>query len=241
MGAALETFFEAIWPFMQRRAGVGETVAALGPSPSGNARLALYPELVRRQQRGVLDRFFASVRAACEAYQPKLWDRLVEAFILETAPRHWEPNRYAEPFPAFLEARRKLEPSLPPVLLELADFAWIRFSAMIAEHSGGSDPELGRAVFVRHYTHEIPKYALAVEDGSSKLDGSPERSPCTVLVCRSRHTARLEIVRPSLVALIALRRREMPNGPLQLPDRLTEVEVDREDAALVELGVLAPC
>jgi hypothetical protein len=240
MRVSLETFFESMLPFLEGRVGVAQTVRALGPSPSGNARLALYPKLIRRQKRSVLDGFFASARAACDALAPRLWDRLIDQFIDQVAPAHWEPNHYAQQLLVFFTEKQGLTASVPPVVLELGDFAWIRFSAMIAELPQGTDLSIGRALFVRYYANEVAKFALAVEDGSAQRGALPEASACTLLVCRSRHNNRLEIVRPSLGALMALRRREAPTEPLRLPHGLLETDVDREDAALVTLGVLAP-
>jgi hypothetical protein len=239
MSVPLDRFFEAMLPFLERRASVEETVRVLGPSPSGNGRLALYPELVRRQKRSLLDHFFAAVRAACEAHEPGLWERLAEEYVRELAPRHWEPNHYAEPMLAFLAARQERSGALPPAAFELADFAWVRFSAMIAAHPEGADPAIGRALFVRHYDHDVATYALAVESGAPRPAPGPERVATTLLVCRSRRSGRLEIVRPSLAGLVALRRREAPDEPPRRPRGLTEDDVAREDAALVELGALA--
>jgi len=243
MATPLAVFFEHMKPFLERRVGVEETVRLLGPSASGDARLALYPELVRRQKRGILDHFFASARAVCVAHHPQLWDNLAEAYILEVAPDHWEPNHYAKRMYSFLEARQQTKTPVPAAVLELVDFAWIRYAAMLAAHPTGfaaSGSALGQALFVRSYSHEIPNFALAVEGGDRAVGSRPEPASCTVLICRSRHTQRLEIVRPSLAALLALRRRDAPEAPLSLAPGISYSDVVREDQALVDLGVLAP-
>ncbi len=239
MKTSLETFFGAMGPFLEGRASVADVAKKLGQSPSGERRLALYPELIRRQKRGVLDHFFASARAACDGHEARLWERLAEQYIYEVSPTHWEPNRYAKPMLAFLETRQAAESSIPPVVVELADFAWVRFAAMVAEHPTNADLGMDRALFVRHYAHEVANYTSAVENGTSAKGAFPEATPSTLVVCRSRRTHRLEIVRPSLGALVALRRREVPDEPVRLPKGLTEADVDHEDATLVELGVVA--
>jgi len=240
VSVSLDAFFANMLPFLEGRVGVAETVQAIGPSPSGNARLALYPKFIRRQKRSVLDGFFASARAACDAHAPMLWNRLTDEFINSVAPQHWEPNHYAGQLLTFLTAKQAQTAAIPPAVLELVDFAWIRFSTMNAAPPQGTDLAIGRALFVRYYANEVAKFALAVEDGSALRGAVPEAFACTLLVCRSRHSMRLEVVRPSLGALVALRRREAPHAPVQLPRGLCEADIDREEAALVTLGVLAP-
>ncbi len=238
MSDSQQAFFAAIWPFLEGRAGVLETTLALGPSRSGDARLQLYPELIRRQKRGIIDHFFAAARAECVAREPHLWDDLAGRFVRAVAPSHWEPNHYARPMLAFLEEQRGSDPRISTAMIELADYAWVRFSAMIAAHQDGS--ELERSLFVRHYTHDVATFTTDVEHGVAATRTSPEVRPCTLLIVRSRHTSRLEIVTPSLAALLALRRREAPGEPLSLPHGLTWPDVDREERALIALGVLGP-
>jgi Putative DNA-binding domain len=240
MTTSLDTFFDAIWPFMERRTDVAEATRLLGPSPSGSARLALYPEFIRRQKRDLLDHFFASVRSACMTLDSTLWERVAEDYVREVAPRHWEVNHYAGPFVDFLEARQTHDAAVPEYLVELADFAWIRFLSMIAEHPESQGTALGSAFFLRHYTHEIPVYARAAERRYLRTGTLPDAVPCTVLVGRSRKAPRIVILRPSLAALVALRRREVPDAPQLLPDGISDEDVATEDAALVEKGVLLP-
>ncbi len=235
----LSDFFEAIWPFMNHRTGVAETVRALGPSSSGVARLALYPELIRRQKQSILDHFFSSVRAAFGSSDAGRWERLTAEYMRKASPHHWEPNHYAQPMVAFLEAEQASDASIPYAAVELADFAWIRFEAMMSAHPPYPDPGLGSAVFVRQYAHEISTFAFAAETRTLAPGALPSPVPCTVLVYRSRSTQRLEILRPSVATLIALRRREAPGAPFTLPSALVESDVDHEETDLIQRGVLA--
>ena len=237
MTVSLSEFFAAMEPFLAGRSPVDVVTQRLGPSPSGDARLALYPKLIHRQKRGVLDHFFAAARAACETHARGTWDLLAEAYVAAVPAFHWEPNHYAEPMRAFVDgdARGK---ALPPCVPELMDFAWIRFAAMNAAPPTANDPGIDRALFVRHYAHDVAAYTKAVEE-RGEAPRLPPAGACTLLVARSVRTQRLEIVRPSLAALVALRHREAPAEPLPLPGGLTAAQVAQEDAALVELGVLA--
>jgi hypothetical protein len=236
----LAHFFESMQPFLERKHSVETLVSALGPSPSGNARLALYPEFIRRQKRNVLDSFFRATRAACDAASPGLWHTLAEVFVRETPPTHWEPNHYAELFLNFMIKRQSEDPSVKPCFVELAEYAWTRFAAMIAKHPEGLDPGVDTAIFVRQYGFDVERYSQAAEESASVLSVSePAQSPCTLLICRSRISQRLSIVRPSLAALIALRKREVPDATLTLPAGLTPEAIEAEDAALVLLGVVA--
>jgi hypothetical protein len=235
---ALSEFFAAIEPFLAGRSDIGAVTARLGPSPSGAARLALYPKLVHRQKRSVLDHFFAAARAACEVHARGSWDALAEAYVAAVPAVHWEPNHYAEPMRAFAGTGAHAE-GLPSSIADLLDFAWIRYVAMNAAPVTADDPGLERAVFVRQYAHDVVTYSKAVEE-RGEVGGSPASGPCTLLVARSLRTHRLEIVRPSLGALVAVRHREVPDEPLRLPGGLTREQVALEDATLVALGVLAP-
>jgi hypothetical protein len=239
----LARFFERMQPFLERKHSVESLVGALGPSPSGNARLALYPEFIRRQKRNILDSFFSATRAACDAARPGLWNTLAESFVQETAPTHWEPNHYAEVFLKFLTKRQSEDPSMRAYFVELAEYAWTRFAAMIARHPEGLDPGVDTAIFVRQYSIDVESYSHAAEASPPVTSGTgvsePIEIPCTLLICRSRISHRLTIVRPSLAALIALRKREVPEGMLTLPAGLTPEAIDAEDAALVVLGALA--
>ena len=231
---SLASFFEAMQPFLERRASVEDTVARLGPSASGNARLGLYPELIRRQRRGVVDRFFRAAKAACDALQPSRWEALLEAFTRDVAPRHWEPNEYAK---QLFDHVQTLPPDerLPEAVIELCDYAWIRFSAMRAAHQSGVG--LDASLFVRQYTHEVDRYTSAVESGTVPASPAPLVAPCLLLVGRSRHTERLEILRPTIAALFALQLREDPTTAL--PAGIDVDAIALADADLVRRGFLA--
>ncbi len=231
----LDEFFALMRPFLEGELSAEELERRLGKSGSGTSRLALYPVLVRRQKQSVLSQFYRAVAAACHAHEVGLWDRLLATFLAANVPDHWEPNRFAEPFVAHVA--REME--LPAYLRELADFAWIRYSAMIAAHAENGRAGMDSSLFIRQYAHEIPDYTRGAEDGTLPAGTSPQPVPCTVTVCRSRRTGRVEITRPSLAALVALGRRDGHRGASGLPAGLTEESIAREDLALVELGVLA--
>jgi hypothetical protein len=241
MSVSLDEFFVAMLPFLERRATAQDAERILGSSPSGSARFALYPEFLRRQKRSILDGFFRATRFACDSIRPKLWNEVVEDYLRAVRPSHWEPNHYAEPMLAFLKQWQKPNhPALPEFVHELADFAWIRFASMIAEHPEDGGPHVGTAIHVRQYTHEVHHYSIAAEDETLKPGALPEPTSCTLLVGRSRLAARLKIVRPSVAALFALHLRQTPGAQVKLPAGLTLEDIANEDAALVQLGMLGP-
>jgi hypothetical protein len=235
---SLATFYEVMLPFLERRTSVSETVATLGESPSGNKRLAFYPEAIRRQRRRVLDAFYKEARIACNAASKGLWKELAEDFMRKCAPSSWDPNRYAEPMLAYLREHAKHDARIPPAALELADYAWTRFQAMAADHPQDGRTGLGTALFVRRYTFDVANFAKKVESDEATA-GAPEPFANTLLLYRSRITHRFEIAKPSKEALVVLRRRESGEEGFALPAGMSEDAIALEEATLVALGILS--
>jgi hypothetical protein len=235
---SLATFYEAMLPFLERRASVADTVAILGESPSGNKRLAFYPEAIRRQRRRVLDAFYKETRIACNAASKGLWKELAEDYMRKCAPTAWDPNRYAEAMLEYLREHAKHDARIPAAALELADYAWTRFQAMAADHPQDGRIALGTALFVRRYTFDVTSFAKKVESDEATA-GAPEALANTLILYRSRITHRFEVATPSKEALVVLRRRESGEEGFALPAGMSEDAVAREEAALVALGMLS--
>jgi hypothetical protein len=97
---------------------------SLGFNPK---RLAIY----RRFTRGHVTTALALYPATRARLGSALWDRLTEAYRRLHPPSHWELNRAAEAFPAFLEARLQAgEPGLRHFDVCLAAVEWEQYWCM---------------------------------------------------------------------------------------------------------------
>lgn len=222
----LDTFFEQLGAMLDGRRSAAEVEAVLGPSASGTARLALYRTLVERQQRGVIDEFYAAVKVACETIASGSFARHRDAYLKAHPPAPWAPAAAAASFPAFLEGR-----AVKGELVELADLAWARHLVLQAP---ARDDVSG--LCVRHYAHAALAFTADVERGRQK--GRPKASAETWLMGRSRHTGRFVAVVPSVAALVLLQRLEEPGTEepgLDVSGRQLRGEAEQ----LCELGLLS--
>jgi len=223
MKRALDTFLAEFAAMLDGKRTAREVESALGPSASGTARLGLYTTLVRRQQTGVIDEFYAAVRVAADSRLAGHFDQLRDAYLEAHPPSHWVPARAAEHFPGFLEARKA-----STELVELADFAWTRHAVLHAERS--------EALVVRHYTHAVKRFSNEVErDGRTR--GRPVKETETWLMGCSLVTENLVMVEPSVAALVTvdvLQRGVWSDELPALPRQALLEEADR----LIELGLL---
>jgi hypothetical protein len=233
---ALATFLHEMGLFYERRISLEQVTARLGASASGGERLALYPEFVRRQRRSLLDNFFSAARAAARIEHAGQWEELVEGFIRAESPLHWDPNRYAGQMVAYLQQPHATAAKDLSVLIELADYAWIRYQAMMAPHDATIGLDV--ALFVRQYTHDVVTYSEVAERSNAPSTAKPCTKSCTVLVARSRLNHKLEVVHLSLAALVALRRAIDPLVDSALPTGIAESDVAAEALALAALGVI---
>ena len=240
MSARLDTFFAVMGGFLDGETSAEDVERALGPSPSGTARLALYAKLVGRQRRDVLDSLFPAVRHACASVRQGLWDELTRAFVRAHPPRHWEPNRLGEPMAEFLARQHQGDSSIPGYLEELADYAYIRFAVATATPAADG-VGLDRTLFVRRYEHDVVAFTRAVKGTTSaEWPSSPAASACTLIVAWSTTALGVIELHPSLATLAAIGRRLGDDRAALRADAPSENEVDRADHDLVVRGVLGP-
>ncbi|MDP3153396.1 MAG: hypothetical protein Q8N23_12030 [Archangium sp.] len=219
----LDDFLKEMAGLLDGSRSARQVERVLGPSASGSRRLALYATLVERQQHGVLDDFYAAVKvAAGPRFSP-----LREAYLRAYPPRHWVPSRAAAQFPSFLEQR-----GAGAALVELADFAWSRHVVSMAPNTDDVSE-----LIVRHYTHAVRAFTREVErDG--KTSGRPLNVPETWLLGRSRQTAEVVIVEPSLAALVVIQVLQDRAWSADLPV-IPRDDLVREAGALASLGLLS--
>jgi hypothetical protein len=236
----LPGFYAVMGSFLDGDRSAAQVAEALGPSPSGLARLALYGELVRRQRQDVLDTLFSAVDAACRCLDAGLWGEFTRTYLRVHPPTHPDPSRWGEHMAGFLAKSRATDPTLPLYLEELADYAYVRFAASVAP-APCDGVGLETALFVRRYAHDVAGFTRAVEAAHAEGDAAPPAPrpvDLTILVGWSRVSQRLLELHPSLAALVALGRRV---GEPFLPREggPTEADVDAADRHLVSLGLLA--
>ena len=224
----LDTFFAEMAELLAGRRTAAECEAVLGRSTSGTARFGVYAKLVDRQQRAAIESLFRATLVAASAWDADRCEALRAGFLRETPPAHWSPTVVAAPFADYLEAH-----GAPSDVVELADFARTRAEVLRAPQTEG----IG-GLAVRHYTHAVREFTLAVESGQLTA-GRPATTSTTWLLGRHRETAALVLLVPSLATLVALQVVDDGGWSAELPP------VDRDDvhavaSFLVEQGLLSP-
>jgi len=177
----LESFFSAMGAFVE----------GAGAAPSSDPDVLRYRTLVARQRRQVLDALFPVTAAAAAHARANLWDEITLAFEAMRPPTHWDPNRYGAPLAEWLGSQSAL--AIPPYVIELADFEWIRYAVSVAARRG-----LDHSIFVRHYRFDLPNTMARATPFAT-----PVARPTTLIVGWSKS---LVVVRASLAALVVLGR-----------------------------------
>ncbi len=226
MTASLDVFLAQMARLLDGRSSAQQVEAMLGPCPSGTSRLALYATLVERQQRAVIDDFYLAARVASQSVAPGRFAKLRDAFLRQHPPSHWAPPRAAEQFGSFLESK-----AASVELIELVDYAWVRHQVV---HAAIDDPA---SLVVRHYTHRVREFSRQVER-EGKARGRPTHAPDTCLIGRTRDTAQLVVIEPSITALVVLQVMEDQGWSADLP-RLSRESMLAEAQQLRELGLLS--
>lgn len=221
--APLDAFLAQMASLLDGTRSARDVERTLGRSASGTARVALYATVVGRQQRGVLDAFYAAARVACGPG----FAAHCTAFLHERPPSHWVPAAAAEHFGEFLERR-----AASADVRQLVDFAWTRHEVL---HASAADDASGLAV--RHYEFGIRDFSRQVEQ-SGLRKGRPLPGPETWLIGRSRATAELVVLAPSLAALVAVQVVADQGWSADLPV-LPRAQVRDEAEHLFELGLLS--
>ena len=157
---SLGTFFSAMAPFLRGEQSIDAVTEAIGASESGAEAMTFYATLVRRNYGKILREVFVSVMRASRQLSAELWPQLVREYAARTRVMHHDPNEFGREFPEWLASRQAEHPEQPASLAELADYQWIRHAARHAPRGEGLG--LDQRLFVRHYTHAIPKLAAAL-------------------------------------------------------------------------------
>jgi hypothetical protein len=241
--ASLRRFYAEIAPLLVGDIDGAELERRLGPSPSGPDDLDFYRILLARNVDRILRDLFPTVHVLVEREQPGAWSALVRGYAKHARGRSVgpvrDPNRYGLWFSDFLAERRVADPSRSPVLEELADWHMCRYLAAVApdQPEPGEDPDgFEVRVFVRGYSHPIPRFARAL--ARDEPPAIPEPRPTTVVIYRSEREPRpVRAHMPTLAQLGALARRQglAPSGPLA---GIPEPALTEAHAQLRTLGIL---
>jgi hypothetical protein len=235
---SLDAFFTAATEYARGRLSPEAFADKVGPSKSGTKRLALYPHLVKGDNRYLLNKMYQAPQKAVDRYKLGLWDQWLDEYQAKFATRDWRVRLLGEDLFEFVRAKRAADPHIPAYVEELCDLSWTRAAAMASPVPEGDDV-MDKSVFVRHYTHNVTAFHIAVWD---EIDtGLPEPKPTLTIIYLSRHTMRPRFFHPNIPALLALARRT--NTAPELLAQFTQVTDEMIRAGedlLVEHGVLAP-
>lgn len=201
MSPELARFFDAIRPFLAGEESPAQFVERLGPSPSGERRLAVYPRLVSLDWIGVIDKLYEATRHAIEAHRPGTWARLRAELGRTHPPEHWDINDYGRPFPDWIAAKRESGENLPPFIEQLADFEWLEFITWTAADSAATT-KVEPTLAVRQYSYAVPAFARAVRRGESP--DPPAQKPTTVAIYRRPDTLLVHVFYLSMAGLLVL-------------------------------------
>lgn len=227
---ALTQFFAAMPAMLLARTPAAAVEARLGPCPSGTANLGFYATLVRRNLDKILRDVFPAVAARARAQTPSPWAAWVDGYAAAHPPAGIDPNGFAAAFPSWLADQA----GVAAALHELADYEWLRVLSYHAPDHGPEPHGLGRRLFVRHYTDDVPAIAAAAWRGAPWRE-SPR--PTTVLVYRHASTAASCVHRPAPLELVALAQRCGTPVPAALA-ALPQAQLDAAAARLHRRGVL---
>lgn len=157
----LSDFFATVGPFLHGRASHAEAVRSLYGTDEGQhavdaRRLALYGRFARLHRFEVVDGIFPHLRGALVERDGKAaWERLVETYFARHPMRHFELNTNGVHLPEFLQTYAR-ERGLPAWAVELADFEWWEWQALIAPGDGeGSGLRIASTVELRPYTFDF--------------------------------------------------------------------------------------
>lgn len=183
----LRDFFATVGPFLQGRASHAEAVRSLYGTPEGRTavdarRLALYGRFARLHRFEVVEGIFPHLRRVLVARDGlAAWERLVETYFERHPMRHFEINANAVHLPEFLQAYAG-EVGLPAWAVELADFEWWEWQALIApSEPEGSGPRLSSSVELRPYSHDLVEW---LSTPAEERSAEPEACECLVLFWR---------------------------------------------------------
>jgi len=203
-----------------------------------DARQAIYGRFVVGHVEAAVRKVYPLVRASLS---PEEWDTLLTAYYATRPARHFEPNRAAEPFAAFL-ADRIIPERLLPWLPALARFEWADFEVYACEEE---IPEQVDALTPNPTLQALQhgwRIAEWVRAGPSR-PAAPELGDETVLFWRHPRTHRTIFLaadeRALLVLKIALE--ELDVSRVAAEGGLAEAELRRLIAAFARDGmVLSP-
>jgi hypothetical protein len=233
----LDAFFTAAVEYARGRLSAEQFAEKFGPSKSGMHRLALYPNLVKADNRSSLNKMYESAQKCVDRYKLGLWDRWLDEFQAKHATRNWRIRLMGQGFFEFVKQKRELDPHIPAYIEELVDIAWTRAAALTGPMPTDDDV-MDKTVFVRHYTHNVPPFFIAVADGREAE--TPEPRPALTIIYRSILTLRPRFYHPNIPGLLALARRTNTAGELLAQfTQVTSEMIDEGEASLVEHGVLA--
>jgi len=233
--SSLPTYFAAFAQLLDGNASVADMTRAVGDSPSGSERVRFYRELSQRRRSFSLRAICPALHHATTLLGTCAWADLVGDYARRHPPKDVEPNRFAQHLADFIEAERGRGAPWPSYLAELADYEYRLWSVGVSSFEPSStDIGLERALFVRHYDHDVPAFTRAAARGSAVAPPTQHstlvvlyRDPVTLLP-RSHYATR--------ITLAAIARR----SGCAVDERIASAAaLDEMDHALTALGIFS--
>lgn len=230
---SLQSFFDAVHPFLTGDSTVQRFLEQAGPSTSPEADLQFYRWLVAFDQKRILAELCPALRALVDRTEGLQWGELIDAYVAAWPPGGYSVPGVGEHLADWLTKRREACPDQPVALECLADLAWTRFLARTAPDTPGLG--MDQRMFMRHYPVDVLSLeAQLVPDGQGPLDPG---GPSTLLIYRHRTRLVVSHLVPSLATLALLA--ELQGMPRQGPlAQLAPEVLDAERARLITHGVI---
>jgi hypothetical protein len=231
--SGLRSFWQTMPSMLLGRTTVADAETELGPSPSGSENFEFYRVLVERNLFKAMFEMYWPVKTLALRQDARLWGQLVQAYTRDHPPTARGPNEFTQHFSDWLAERRKRLGDIPQLFEEVADFQWVNYSGHRAPDDLGDG--FDERLFVRQYTHPVPKVIAALEkDREADLPG---REPVVVVVYRHLRLSDMRLLYPTRLGLAVLARRQGADLPPGFGG-FTDAELDETEVNMIEMGIL---
>lgn len=154
----------------------------------------LYASLLNYGHQDVI----SSIFPFCAKLLHKHWEEIVDDYLEEYPPNHYNLNRSAERFPEYLDRHQPKLKKRFPYIVELADYEWLELELLekdaippqseletleSPEQFADYAPIVNPALALRRYNYSIMKIAEEIESSCQKPRNS-SRMPTNIVVYR---------------------------------------------------------
>lgn len=199
-GPGLQRFFDAMVPFLRGEASADELQRQLGASPSPDAHLDFYAQLIAANHRRIMRYLCPATAQACADLHPEVsWDALVADYARQRPSGHWDLNTFGAGLPGWLVEQPEL--AHREALAQVADYEYLLYTT--TRDTRPFDPAaeaLNPTASIRSYTHTVPMFVRAHKQGRPQ---PLKATPVTVLFYRRPSDRVVRFLQPTLPMLLA--------------------------------------